>query len=65
MDQKTVVEIGQEFGLTIEPITDDDNVTTYKICKGVNQVFAGTEGEARQFLSTYANERPPLFDGSV
>ena len=65
MDQKSVVEIGEEFGLTIDPVEDSNNEPAYKIYKGVNQVFAGTEEGARNFLSTYEAERPSLLEGSM
>ncbi len=64
MDHKSIMEIGEKFGLTIEPSSDSESETDYKIYKGVNQIFNGNENAVRSFLSTYEAGRPPLFDGS-
>ena len=65
MNQKSIVEIGEQFGLTVEAVNMPERETVYKICKGVNQVFVGTEAPARDFLAAYETERPALFEGSM
>ena len=65
MDQKSVIEIAKQFGLTIESAEDSENEPAYKIYKGAKQVFAGNENVVRDFLSTYESERPGLLDGSM
>ncbi|MEO8041768.1 MAG: hypothetical protein ABI646_04065 [Acidobacteriota bacterium] len=65
MDQKSVAELGEQFGLTIENLSDSDSKAAYKIYKGAKHVFSGDEDAARNFLSTYKAERPALFEGSM
>jgi hypothetical protein len=65
MDQKSVAEIGEKFGLTIENDSEADVEASFTIYKGAKKVFSGTEGAARDFLSTYEADRPGLFDGSM
>jgi hypothetical protein len=65
MDQKSVAEIGEQFGLTIENVSDSDTEASYTIHKGAKKIFSGTEDDARRFLSTYEAGRPGLFDGSM
>jgi hypothetical protein len=65
MDQKSVVEIAKQFGLTIESAGDPESEPAYKIYKGAKQVFAGNENVVRDFLSTYEAGRPGLLDGSM
>jgi len=65
MEQKSVAEIGEKFGLTIEQVSDADAEASYAIYKGAKKVFSGTEDAARNFLSTYEAGRPGLFDGSM
>lgn len=61
MYPKSISEIAEGFGLTIEPEADN----SIRIYKGVNKVFIGSEEAARDFFLTYENERPRLFEGGV
>lgn len=65
MSDKSITEIAEQFGLTVEtvPMPDEENI--YKILKGVNTVVVGNEAAVRTFLSTYESERPALFEGSM
>jgi hypothetical protein len=65
MDQKSVAEIGEQYGLTVENVSDSDTEASYMIYKGAKKVFSGAEDAARDFLSTYEAARPGLFDGSM
>jgi len=61
MNPKSISDIAGGFGLTIEA----DSESTFRIYKGVNQVFSGTEPAVREFFVTYEKERPALFEGSI
>lgn len=37
----------------------------FKVYKGVNPVFVGTEEALHEFLATYKDSRPGLFEGSM
>lgn len=65
MNQKSIAEIGEQYGLTIEDVSVSDTEASYTIYKGAKKVFSGTEDDARSFLSTYEADRPGLFDGSM
>lgn len=61
MNPKSISEIAEGFGLTIEPEADN----SIRIYKGVNKVFIGSEEAARNFFVTYDKERPRLFEESA
>ena len=61
MNPKSISEIAEGFGLTVE----SESNNSFRIYKGVNQVFIGTEEAARDFFITYEKERPALFEGSI
>lgn len=61
MNPKSISEIAESFGLTIEP----ENDNSFRVYKGVNQVFLGSEEAARDFFVTYEKARPALFEGSI
>ena len=65
MSEKTVFEVAEGFGLTIERVVIPDHEKAFKIYKGVNPVFVGTEDAVREFLSAYESNRPGLFEGSM
>jgi hypothetical protein len=65
MEQKSISEIAEGFGLTVEPATGLENETGVRINKGVNSIFVGNEDAAREFLVAYEKNRPGLFEGSV
>ncbi len=65
MKDRTIVEIGGTFGLTIEAAAAAHSETAFRVYKGVNQVFTGTEEAVRDFLATYEKERPGLYEGSI
>ena len=61
MSQRTIVEIAEGFGLSVEDAPDQEDA--FIVYKGANQVFTGTEDAIRDFLSTY--ERPAMYAGSM
>ena len=65
MSEKTVSEVAEGFGLTIERVVIPDHEKAFKIYKGVNPIFVGTEDAVREFLSGYESNRPGLFEGSM
>lgn len=62
MSLRNISDIASDFGLTVESANDDP---TFRIFKGVNQVFAGNEDAARAYLASYEKDRPGLFEGSM
>lgn len=65
MGNKTIFEIAEGFGLNIEHVVIPDHGKAFKVYKGVNPVFVGTEDAVREFLSTYDQSRPGLYDASM
>ena len=65
MDEKTISDIAEDFGLTVEQVLIPDHDRAFKVYKGVKPVFVGTEEAVRHFLSTYESNRPGLFEGSM
>jgi hypothetical protein len=62
MSLRSISDIASEFGLIVESTNDDPG---FRIYKGVNQVFTGTEDAARTYLANYEKDRPGLFEGSM
>lgn len=65
MSQKSIVEIAEGYGLSVEPTSIPENEKAFRIYKGANQVFIGTEDAVRIFLNGYEKERPGLYQGSM
>ena len=65
MDKKTIFEIAEAFGLTVEHVIIPDHDKAFKVYKGVNPVFVGTEEAVSEFLSTYEQDRPGLYEASM
>lgn len=65
MGDKTIFEIADGFGLTIEHVLIPDHDKAFKVYKGVNPVFVGTEDSVRGFLATYVETRPGLYEASM
>ncbi len=65
MSQKSIVNIAESFGLTVETISIPEHDDAFRVLKGLNQVFIGTEYAVRNYLVEYEKERPGLFAGSI
>jgi len=65
VSDKTIFEIADGFGLNVEHVLIPDHDKAFKVYKGVNPVFVGTEEAVREFLSNYKDSRPGLFEGSM
>ena len=65
MSEKTIVRIAEGFGLTVEAATVPEHDHAFRVFKGANQVFIGTEEAVRDFLNEYEKDRPALFEGSM
>lgn len=65
MKEKSIVEIANSFGLTVETVIIPDHDRAFKVYKGAKQLFVGTEEATRQFFTTYENDRPGLYEGSI
>ena len=65
MSEKSIIQIAEEFGLTVETASAADGESMYQIRKGLNAVFVGNEAAVRNFLSTYESDRPAMFEGSM
>ena len=50
MSEKTVFEVAEGFGLTIERVVIPDHENAFKIHKGINPIFVGTEDAVREIL---------------
>jgi len=58
MIQKSIADIAENFGLTIEVQAIPDHASAIRVFKGVNPIFVGTEEAVRDFLVTYEKELP-------
>lgn len=65
MGEKQISDIANGFGLTLETVYLPDNPNAIKVFKGANPIFVGTEEAVREFLSTYENSRPGLYEASM
>ena len=65
MGDKSIFEIADGFGLNVEHVIIPEHDKAFKVYKGVNPVFVGTEEAVRDFLSSYKDNRPGLFEGSM
>lgn len=62
---RPIAEIADGFGLTLETAFLPDHVKAFRVYKGANQIFIGTEEAVREFFETYESERPGLLEGSM
>jgi len=65
MNRSRIVELAENFGLTIETVIVPERENEFRVFKGANQIFTGTEEAVRQFLIEYEKDRPGLFEGSM
>jgi hypothetical protein len=65
MSQKSIDEIAEGFGLSVEPATIPEHERAFRVLKGANQIFIGTEDAVRIFLGGYEKDRPGMFEGSM
>lgn len=65
MSQKTIVEIAESFGLSVEAAVIPGHERAYRVFKGARQIFIGTEDAVRNFFIDYEKERPGLYAGSM
>ncbi len=65
MQDKTIFETAEGFGLTIEHVIIPKHDKAFKVYKGVNPLFVGTEEAVREFLSSYKHDRPGLYESSM
>jgi hypothetical protein len=65
VDQRTVNEIAESLGLSVETLFIADHENAMRVYKGAKQVFVGTEEAVRNFLSTYEDQRPAPYVGSM
>ncbi len=60
MSQRTIFDIADGFGLSIETLTIPDHEPAFRLFKGVNPIFVGTEEAVRNFFITYEKELPKV-----
>ena len=65
MEKNSIFEVAEAFGLTVEHVIIPDHDKAFKVYKGVNPVFVGTEDAVREFLATYDQDRPGLYEASM
>ncbi len=65
MKKKGMIDIAEGFGLSVESAIVPGHEKAFKLYKGAKQVFIGTEEAAMQFLSSYEDSRPDLYEGSM
>ena len=62
---RPISEIAEGYGLSLETAILPDHDNAFRVYKGANQVFIGTEPAVREFLANYENELPGLLEGSM
>jgi hypothetical protein len=65
MSERSIVQVAEGFGLSVEAATIPEHDHAFRVFKGANQVFIGTESAVREFLNGYEKDRPALFEGSM
>lgn len=65
MEKRSINEIAESFGLTIEAMAIPENEKAFRVYKGAKQIFIGSEEAVRNFLGDYDRERPGLLEGSM
>lgn len=65
MSQQSMVDIAEGYGLSVEPASIPEHEKAFRVYKGANQVFIGTEDAVRHFLSGYKKDLPGLYQGSM
>ena len=65
MTQKRLIDIAESFGLTVEQAIVPGHENAFRLYKGANQLFIGTEEAAIRFLASYKDQRPGLYEGSM
>ncbi len=65
MNQKSISEIADGFGLTVETVVIPEHNDAFRIYKGAKQVFVGNEDTVRTYLADYEKNRPGLYEGSI
>ena len=65
MNQKRLIDIAEGFGMSVESAVVPGHEKAFKLYKGAKQVFIGTEEAAIQFLASYKDSRPDLYEGSM
>lgn len=60
---KSIHDIASGYRLTVETAVIPGHENAFRVYKGVNPVFVGTEEAVREFLDGY--ERPGLYEGSI
>jgi hypothetical protein len=65
MSEKSILDLAEGYGLSVEAAVIPENGKAFRIYKGANQVFIGTEDGVRDFLADYEKGRPDLYEGSM
>ena len=65
MSEKSIDQLAESYGLTLETDIHPDRDKTFRVFKGAHQVFTGTETEVSAFLNQYDKDRPSLLEGSM
>ena len=65
MSQRTIQDIAEGFGLSVETMAIPENGNAFRIYKGANQIFIGSEEAVREYFVEYEKERPTLYEGSM
>jgi len=65
VSEKTIFELADGFGLTVEAVSIPEHERAIRVFKGAKQQFVGTEEAVRHFLTEYGNNSPDLYAGSM
>ena len=65
MSEKSIDQLAESYGLTLETAILAEHDKAFRVFKGANQVFIGTETAVLDFLNKYDKDRPSLLEGSM
>ncbi len=65
MPMKTIHQIAENYGLSLEAVSIPDHEHAFRVYKGAKQIFIGSEEAVRHFVADYEKERPALYEGSM
>lgn len=62
---ETIFEMADSYGLSIDHVVIPDHDKAFKVYKGANPLFVGTEDAVREFLAAYEQDRAGLYEASM
>ena len=65
MSYKSIFALAEGYGLALEAVLIPHPERAFRVYKGANQLFFGTEEAIRNFFIDYEKSRPDPYQGSM